>query len=210
MTKNTVTISKKVKRVSLQRYLWSRIAFDDHPATFRILAGLMINQLWLEQKASKDKEFKNKFKQVLETSSTLLKELNLSRGFSEKALKRLSTKSQKELEGFLVPRRNYAQWKQRFDSSVVLIRQKPLGVNTKQLKPERYIGIGYRDKGTAKIPAEDGSPSWQEVAQSDRYLKHQIEKEMKNVEKCETAFERIKHLSKAAKLLAELQEQLPK
>lgn len=30
--------------------------------------------------------------------------------------------------------------------------------------PLRYIGVGYRDKGTAKDITIDGSPSWQEVA----------------------------------------------
>jgi hypothetical protein len=30
--------------------------------------------------------------------------------------------------------------------------------------PLRRIGVGYRDKGAAKFPAIDGSPSWQEVA----------------------------------------------
>lgn len=33
-----------------------------------------------------------------------------------------------------------------------------------QPPPVRYIGVGYRDKGTAKNNAVDGSPSWQVVA----------------------------------------------
>lgn len=34
-----------------------------------------------------------------------------------------------------------------------------------KLHLKRYIGVGYRDKGTASIPSENGSPSWQTVAQ---------------------------------------------
>lgn len=30
--------------------------------------------------------------------------------------------------------------------------------------PERYIGVGYRDKGTARVVSEDGSPNWTQVA----------------------------------------------
>ena len=32
--------------------------------------------------------------------------------------------------------------------------------------PQRRIGVGYRDKGTAAIPHLDGTPSWQQVAVS--------------------------------------------
>lgn len=34
-------------------------------------------------------------------------------------------------------------------------------------KDRAYIGIGYRDKGTAKETYDDGTPSWQEVAVCD-------------------------------------------
>jgi hypothetical protein len=32
------------------------------------------------------------------------------------------------------------------------------------IKPKRFIGVGYKDKGSRKDVAFDGSPSWQEVA----------------------------------------------
>ena len=34
----------------------------------------------------------------------------------------------------------------------------------KKPRPQRYIGVGYRDKGTARVDHIDGSPSWQDVA----------------------------------------------
>lgn len=34
--------------------------------------------------------------------------------------------------------------------------------------PKRFVGVGYRDAGQARNPAYDGSPSWQEVALSNR------------------------------------------
>jgi hypothetical protein len=40
--------------------------------------------------------------------------------------------------------------------------------DNRNLRPEpqplRRIGVGYRDKGTAAIPHQDGTPRWQEVA----------------------------------------------
>ena len=203
-TTTQILISKKVKRVSLQRYLWSRIAFEKE-ATFRILGALMINQLWLEHKAGTDAEFRNKFGRVLETSSSLLKELNLSSGFSTSATKRLSKRIQTELEGFLVPKRNYPQWKQRFDSSVVLVRPKSLGVPNKTLKPKRFIGLGYGDKGTAKKPELDGSHSWQVVAQSNQVLRREFNEELDNArDKTKSFKERLKHSKQATKIREEL------
>jgi len=34
----------------------------------------------------------------------------------------------------------------------------------KKPPPQRYIGVGYRDKGATTEPSKDGSPSWKEVA----------------------------------------------
>lgn len=33
--------------------------------------------------------------------------------------------------------------------------------------PQRFIGVGYRDKGTCQIKHYDGTPSWQDVATSE-------------------------------------------
>jgi len=34
----------------------------------------------------------------------------------------------------------------------------------KRIPPKRFIGVGYKDKGSRRDPAYDGTPSWQEVA----------------------------------------------
>jgi len=36
----------------------------------------------------------------------------------------------------------------------------------KNPRPQPYIGVGYRDQGTCRVPSTDASPSWQEVASS--------------------------------------------
>lgn len=42
-------------------------------------------------------------------------------------------------------------------------------------KPPAYIGVGYRDKGNARIKHLDGSPSWQEVASIRKMSKRKSE-----------------------------------
>lgn len=178
MKLHSVLISKKVKRVSLQRYLLSKIAYGEQVG-FREIGALFLNQLWLENKTKTDNQFNQKFGRTLEDLSNILRQLNISRGINSTVIANLRSKVNNQLEAFLIPRRNLAQWKMKFDSSVILTSPKPSGVLNKTLPAERYIGIGYRDKGTAKNPALDGSPSWQEVAQSNRTIDTRIE-EIKN------------------------------
>jgi hypothetical protein len=164
--------------------------------------------LWLEQKCETDTEFKKKFKLVLETSSSLLKELNLSQGLSTKAVNRLKIRAEQQLEAFLVPQRNYSQWKTRFDSSVNLVTSKPLGTATKTLPPKRFIGIGYRDKGTAKNTATDASPSWQEVAQSNlAKRKNEIERLLHEAKTERDIPRRLQYLRQILKLQEEFVEE---
>lgn len=49
----------------------------------------------------------------------------------------------------------------------------------KKVKPKNRIAVGYRDKGTAKDSAWDGSPSWQEVALDEMF-------QIVNLSKCIT------------------------
>lgn len=39
----------------------------------------------------------------------------------------------------------------------------------RKAKNKRFLGVGYKDKGNRKNIAEDGSPSWQEVASATEY-----------------------------------------
>jgi len=202
LLQHSVLISKKVKRVSLHRYLLSKIAFGE-TIVFRDIGGLVLNQLWLENKAKRDKKFKEKFGTTLEVVSNILRQINMSRGVTQKSIASLRSKVLSNLEDFLIPRRNLAQWKMRFDSSVLLSRPKPSGVPIKELPAERYIGIGYRDKGTAKNTATDGSPSWQDIAQSNHSLNSKIEELFSELKTTSGIKEKAKIQSRICKLQKE-------
>jgi len=38
------------------------------------------------------------------------------------------------------------------------------GLSSKDFPSQRFIGVGYRDKGNCRNEAQDGHPSWQECA----------------------------------------------
>lgn len=161
-----VKYSKKIKRVSLQRFLITKIILEVDKIRERDLVTLYDNQLWLERKCLSDPDFNKKFGISLEELSVLLKEINFSQGLTISALKRLTPRIKQNLSQFLIPPRNYQSFKTRFDGHFHLHALKTKQESNKHLPPKRVIGIGYRDKGTARDPAFDGSPSWQEVASS--------------------------------------------
>lgn len=159
-----VKYSRRLRRISLQRFLISKVVFEQEKVTLSDLFALYDNQIWLERKCLTDNCFLKKFGRSLEDLSILMKECNLSRGLNSRTLNQMSQKAKNDLQGFLVPVRNYPSYKRRFGglfSVRTLISPKE---SNKHIPPKRFMGIGYRDKGTRRDPAKDGSPSWQEVA----------------------------------------------
>lgn len=159
-----ISISKKVKRVGLQRYLCSKAAYEVEKVVLTDLIALFQNHLWLQSKAEVDIEFKQKFGSTLEVLTRLLKELNLASGLTERALRQFGSRLKQDLGSFLFPSRNYAQMKSKFSGTYTPIYHRPLGTPNKLIPPKKFIGKGYGDKGTAKKPELDASPSWQDVA----------------------------------------------
>lgn len=175
-----VVIGKQVKRVGLQRYLASKIAFAPEQLESRDILCLFDNQLWLEKKSQSDLSFSIKFERSLEVLSMILRDLNIGQGLSTKALSRVSSRLKVSLPDFIFPKRNFTHMKSKFSGTYTLVRQLPDGIETKRLPPKAYIGKGYGDKGTASKPELDASHSWQDVAtavsNSERRLENSIEK----------------------------------
>ena len=169
LDKYTVTIKRGTKRITLQRFLVSKIAYGKD-FSLEELSALFNNQLWLQQKSKTDVNFSKKFGSDLESLTKILKESNFSRGLTQGSVTSLRRKVKSLEWDFLIPQRNFLSVESYLRNSLVIRWRNPVGVKTKDLPPEKYIGKGYRDKGTAKNPSIDASPSWQEVASSNSYL----------------------------------------
>lgn len=162
-----VKIGKKTKRISLQRFLLSKCVYEPDRIVLQDLVCLYENQLWLERKSLKDPNFFRKFSDNVFTISFLLKEADL-KSFNNLIIRRFSKRIRARLQDFLVPERHYLQWKKRFSGRFslqpnILNRMVPSEL-TNKVNPTRSIGIGYRDKGSRRNLAKDGSPDWREVA----------------------------------------------
>mgnify|MGYP003957639263 CR=1 FL=1 len=164
MAAKMIKISSRVKRIFLQRYLTSKFCFRLEECELRDLCCMFENQLWLEQKCQADEEFAIKFGKSLEDLSLILKQMNFRQGITEKALKRFSKRIKDTLDQFYLPKRNHKEAKRLCNGQFQFLDAFTSGIPKKALPPKAYVGKGYRDKGTVKNMAKDGSPSWQEVA----------------------------------------------
>jgi hypothetical protein len=144
---------------------------------------LFQNQLWLQQKCETDSVFKDRYGEFVLTLNTILKNTNLSRGLTAGAAKNLKRKLREALVDNLYSERNIKQISEKVMDSFTTKSWRPPGVETKLLPPKRYIGIGYRDKGSARDPARDGSPSWQVIASYISNLERQIQEKLDELER---------------------------
>jgi len=173
MFTNIVVVKPKVKRISLQRGICSLILFGENVSE-DVLHVLFQNQLWLQSKCLSDLTFQKKYGDFVLSLNEILKSVNFSRGLTKGAIGSLRLKLQSISED-LYPQRNLSQIHLKVRESFYTKAYKPVGTETKLLPPKRFIGIGYRDKGTARKPEKDGSPRWSEVASHVSFLERRIE-----------------------------------
>lgn len=176
-----VKIRKRTKRISLQRFLVTKLVQEMGKVTNYDILALYENQLWLERKCLTDFDFSRKFSKALGGLSKIMKEVNLSKDFSRQSLRLMRAKIQENLEGFLVPPRNFASFKERFANSFEVRPAFQPGRPKSSFPPKRFIGKGYGDKGSLRNLALDGSPAWQELSSAATYNDLLKEKGMEGV-----------------------------
>lgn len=124
------------------------------------------NFLRIQDVAEKNENFLKKFGQDLESLAKILKGFRISSKTNVLDLRKLGSKMKQELTNFYLPERNLSTVEKTVSQMWYLTPPKPAGIPLKRLPPKAYIGKGYTDKGTARDPAVDGNPSWQEIASS--------------------------------------------
>jgi hypothetical protein len=161
-----VVYGRTLKRVTLQRILTSKLVFFPDQVSYHEILVFYDNLIWLSRRASQDQDFRRKFGEDFESLSNILRTIRIE-GRLDKAKQELSQRL-RSMEGFYVPRRNFLTVWSHCKGKFQVVPYRPSGIPTKELKPKPYIGVGYKDKGTRRDPAYDGSPSWQEVAMDRR------------------------------------------
>lgn len=199
MLTKMIRISPKVKRIYLQRFLLSKFVYFKEELRLEDLCCLFENQLWLEKKCQSDPDFSSKFGKDLESLSIILKEINFRVNTTDRTIDKFAKKLSENLSNFILPRRNYKEAKSKCNGSFQLEDAKSSGKLKSQIPPKSYVGVGYRDKGSAKNVAKDGSPSWQEVATHRGPIYHKGKRYDNSVETDEGAPKSARELLKKLK-----------
>lgn len=161
-----VIYGRNIRRITLQRTLCSLIAFFPEKVSPVHLLVLYDNILRLQDLAKKDPSFAEKFGLYLKVQAYILQHHRGPNPLDPNSVRTLSDSFLRNIGGFLLEERHTMNELKRHMQSVEVRPSRSLGVDKSKLKPPRYIGVGYRDKGTARRPWIDGSPSWQEIART--------------------------------------------
>jgi hypothetical protein len=156
-----VIYARHVKRITLQRVLCSKLAFEKEKFIMKDLLVIFDNMLYLQTMAEKDENFNRKFGSALEALYEILKKTRMTHTPTKVGMNRLS----QELRGlteFLIPYRNLKHTESHFKGKYEVRQGTKLGILKANLPAKRFIGIGPRDKGTARNLALNGEPRWQE------------------------------------------------
>ena len=158
--------TKNVKYITLLRYLTGKISFDERRVERIDLLLLFDTLVTLQDLVEKEENFKRKYGQDLESLASILKTFNLQPSTKVLAVKRLGNQLKDKIPNFILPQRNLSTVWIHVQKMYYFTSSMPSGRELKKIPPKAYIGKGYTDKGTARKPELDGSPSWQEVAQT--------------------------------------------
>jgi hypothetical protein len=120
--------------------------------------------LWCQDEVGRNKTFQQTFGAELLSLATIMKAGNFTQTNYKTNLKAISHRIQEDLSTFLFPLRNLSTVEKHIVGKYSVRPTKESGVPTRELPQVKVIGRGYRDKGTYRDTAWDGSPGWKEVA----------------------------------------------
>jgi len=162
----TVRYKAGTKQMTLYRNLLAKVCYEQGGVSLEEILVLFDLAQKVEEKRRQDRAFDEKYGDWLITSYAFISDLNPQVfPFYYKGNREVAEES---LKPFLPSRQAYFGWiKNPVRSTPAEIRLRNPLKPQKALPPKRYIGVGYKDKGNRRDPAINGSPSWQDVANSE-------------------------------------------
>jgi len=163
-----VKFQNGTKLITLYRNLLAAVVYEREGVSIEEILVLFELASELEEKRARDSAFSEKYGLWLITTFQFLDKLK-PKVFPFICPEPLRSAGEHFLIPYLPSRQAYFGWKLnpvRTTPAKVILRN-PLAP-PQRLRPKRFMGVGYRDKGNRRDPAADGSPSWQEVAQSEQ------------------------------------------
>jgi hypothetical protein len=161
----SVRLRAGVKKVTLLRFLLAKLVYGKEGEGLSLDEYLVFLELFFSLEGSPDPNLVRKWEYSLKNISILIPELAKVREFPIV----LDEASREAMVNFFwddpilpKPEAYFGLMGQRELRNSFRVQFKESWIPPKRV--ERYIGVGYKDKGSRRFPNLDGSPSWQEVA----------------------------------------------
>jgi hypothetical protein len=161
----TMKLRAGTKKVTLFRFLLAKLVHGKEEQGLSLEEFLVFHELYVQLLDSRDPLFVQKWETSLGKVSQIMV---ATAGFSEFPVI-LDTESRDKIRELLgddlllpSPEAYFGLMGNRDLRTSFRIQFRSQWVPPKRV--ERYIGVGYKDKGTRRAPELDGSPSWQRVA----------------------------------------------
>lgn len=157
----TVKVKNGTKQITFLRNLLASFIYEPGGGSIEDVLVLFELMERCTQKAEKDPEYCHKFGEWLITVHKIVAAWKIHSfpfhcPHPEEDIK--------HLQPHLPSRQAYFGWKHnpvKGHSARVILRNQ---MKPPKINPKRFVGVGYKDKGTRRDPAKDGSPHWKEVA----------------------------------------------
>jgi len=166
-------IKKGTNRITLYKFLLAKLLYSLEGLALE--EYLLVFQLYFELTEIRDPLFVSKHGDFLQHSLLLLNAIKEAKYFPVQTDQEEGGPDVSIFEGAFPTKRQYFGLAGQRD----LRRSFRLILNDtivpQKLPPARFIGVGYKDKGSRRDPAFDGSPGWKEVASFNSYHEREAE-----------------------------------
>jgi len=162
----TMRIKKGTKRLTLLKYLLSKFVYD-HDG-LHLDEYIVLHELYYDLSESRDPSFNQRYGRKLREISIFFQKLSEAKNFPlrwEKNQDSVETLAS-YFEDIVLSQNAYFGMKGNRNIRESFMLSFRDSVIPKKIPPKRFIGVGYKDKGSWRDPAFDGSPGWQSVASS--------------------------------------------
>lgn len=161
--------TKHCRYITLLRYLTGKVVSQPERVQRIDILLLFDSLVVLQDLLEKEEDFKRKYGSDLESLALILKSFKLHPRTKILDIQSLGKQFEIKIPNFVLPGRNLSSVWIHVQKMYYYTASTDSGTELKRLPPKAYIGKGYTDKGTARKPHLDGSPSWQEVAQYNAF-----------------------------------------
>lgn len=172
-----VRFMKGIKKITIFRFLLAKLLYEEEG--LHLDEYIVMYELYYSLSGSTDPSFIQKYKNWFKRTIPMFESVARATSFPVRLKKQSHTEQayQEFLSPLIPTRRGYYGLKGQRDLRKSWSLKLNSALPVQKIPPKAYVGVGYRDKGSRKDVAKDGSPSWQEVSSHFTELDRRLEED---------------------------------